>query len=292
MPANPRDPLFHCVERGVRKADLFVTDEDKGFYTRQLGRLAREMGLFVALYVLMDNHFHILIRATRELVGKLFLRLNSIYAREFNRRHELRGHIFEAHFRPVPVDSPGHQAAAAIYIPMNPVKDLGVERPELFEYSSFKYFLDPSKKPDWIDVAPVLEAFSRDPAEGLRRYLREVEGRRVMVLRNRESYRGAAVRDGGKPYKPRPVAEFSDSELMMILDTLLDRRLKRRLAEQARLPSQAFVLYVAAEMKLGSVRRLAALLGINRTAARRYIQEIAEDAWLKGKLCPTGLFRD
>lgn len=292
MPANSRAPLFHCVERGVRKADIFVTADDKEFYTYHLGRLAREMGLFVALYVLMDNHFHILIRAARELVGRLFMRLNSIYAREFNRRHELRGHIFEAHFRPIQVESAGHQAAVAIYIPMNPVKDLGVERPELFEHSSFKYFLDPSMKPDWIDLAPVLEAFASDPREGLRRYLREVESRRGMVLRNRSRYGIAARSDGGDRYKPKPTAEFSDSELMMILDTLLDKGLKLSLSGQTGLPSQAFALYAAAEIGLASVRRLAALLGIDRTAARRYIEEIAEDAWVKQKLMSTGFVQD
>ena len=261
---------WHCVARGVRKSDIFCGDEDKEFYLRQLARLTKELALSVAMYILMDNHFHFLIRAGRRVVGKLFLRAHTVYAREFNRRHGFRGRMFECHFRPYPIEGTLRLAAASLYIPMNAVKDLGFSRPQDYGFSSYRWLFAPDSAPDWIDMSPVLEVFSPDPEEARRTYVEAVEARRAVVARNRRLY---AIPPS--QVKPRLLCEYSDPEIRMMLDSLLVPELKHRLSQAALLPSEAFTLYAASKLNLAPFRRLAMLLGISASTGRRYVKEIA-----------------
>lgn len=269
---------FHCVGRGVRKADLFVDDRDKRVYLHHLGRLAPRMAATVAAFALMDNHFHVLVRAARSTLGNLFMRLHTVYARYFNERHGVQGHIFERHFRPFPIEDRFHLAATAVYIPLNPVKDLGLATPEAYEFCSYRHLVT-GRGPDWLDSSPILEAFAREGESGLDIYRRAVE-ERVQTVAGKRALYADVPEEAGRRLK----AEYSGTELSMILDTLLDASTKARLASASLLPGEAFVLYAALRMRLGSVRRLSATLGICRNYAGKWVREIGGDPALQSLL--------
>jgi len=264
--------IWHCVARGIRKNDIYGGDDDKDFYLRQAARLAREMAVAIMVYTLMDNHFHFLLRATRQTVGRFFLRLHTIYAREFNRRHSFRGHLFECNFRPYPIEGTLRLATASIYIPLNAVKDLGFLRPEDYRFSSHRFAVRPDSMPDWMDMSPVFRVFSPDLRLGRQRYLQAVESRTKMIGKKRKLYTAPPSQA-----KSRVACEYTDSDLGMILDTLLDPAITHRLSREVLLPSEALKLYTAERLQLGPVRRLAMLLGISNSTAQRYLMEISEE---------------
>ena len=63
------------------------------------------------------------------------LKVNSVYAREFNARHRRRGHLFGARFTDTVTRSEGHGRNAISYILDNPVRAGIVERFDEYNWS-------------------------------------------------------------------------------------------------------------------------------------------------------------
>ena len=52
---------YHVTARGNERKPLYPTDADRAHFLGLLGELPDRFGLRVHAYVLMDNHFHLLV---------------------------------------------------------------------------------------------------------------------------------------------------------------------------------------------------------------------------------------
>jgi REP element-mobilizing transposase RayT len=103
-------------------------------------------------YCLMKNHYHLVIEIRNENLSHGMQRLNSEYARKFNRRHARKGHLFEARFFSRVIDNEMYFFAVNSYIVLNPVRAGFVSHPASWPWSSYRQtargtpvcrFLDP-----------------------------------------------------------------------------------------------------------------------------------------------------
>ena len=62
-------------------------------------------------------------------------RLNGIYAREFNRRHHRRGHLFAERYAVTPIEDERHLSAACDYVLLNPLSAGLVHRADEWAWS-------------------------------------------------------------------------------------------------------------------------------------------------------------
>ena len=69
----------------------------------------------------MTTHVHLLIDVPDTSLSVGMHRINSVYARAFNRRHERSGPLQEKRFHSVRIESDGHLVQAFRYIARNPV---------------------------------------------------------------------------------------------------------------------------------------------------------------------------
>ena len=70
----------------------------------------------------MHTHYHLVVLTGLDpAVSAAMQRLNGVYAREFNRRHHRRGHLFGQRYSPTVVEDERHLAAACSYVLLNPV---------------------------------------------------------------------------------------------------------------------------------------------------------------------------
>ena len=69
MPRAPRvdlaDAVYHVTSRGNARADVFLTDDDPQRFLGQLAHHLELTGVLICAYVVMDNHFHLLVRTPR-----------------------------------------------------------------------------------------------------------------------------------------------------------------------------------------------------------------------------------
>ncbi len=70
----------------------------------------------------MTNHFHLIVEIRLPNLSAGMHRLNSVYAKWFNDRHERTGHVFERRFAAKRIEGDEQLRNTAQYIVDNPVK--------------------------------------------------------------------------------------------------------------------------------------------------------------------------
>lgn len=126
----------HLTARGVDDDPIFREDLDRYAFLTILRRVTERVEWTVVAWCLMDTHYHLLVvTAADPQVARALQTLNSVYAREFNRWYERRGHLFGARYRDTPIRDDFHLEAARGYVLRNPVKAGIVRRVEDWRWS-------------------------------------------------------------------------------------------------------------------------------------------------------------
>ena len=83
-------------------------------------------------YVLMGNHYHILLRTNQANLSKSMQWLALTYTRRFNNRHFRSGHLFQGRFKSIIVQNDAYLMRLSYYIHRNPLRAGIIDR--LAEY--------------------------------------------------------------------------------------------------------------------------------------------------------------
>jgi putative transposase len=86
---------YHVTARGNERKAIFRDDQDRRKFLELLGRGVEEFQLRLHCYVLMDNHYHLLVETPRGGLNRALRYLNGVYTQTFNRRHKRVGHLFQ-----------------------------------------------------------------------------------------------------------------------------------------------------------------------------------------------------
>jgi len=133
------DGYFHVTSRGVARRRIFLDEDDCLFFLSLLAETADRYVWEVYALCLMENHYHLVVEATREHLSDGMQWLNGVYAQEFNQRYGRWGHLFGARFASWVVASEEHLYAACRYVLENPVRAGLCERPEDWPWSASRW---------------------------------------------------------------------------------------------------------------------------------------------------------
>ncbi len=142
--------IYHITSRGNRRAAIFVDSDDR---RRMLDVIALAMARYDAelyAYCQMGNHYHLLLRTRRANLSRIMRHLNGEYARAFNLRHSLDGHLFQRRFHAVLVDRDAYLMEVCRYVELNPVRAGLVTRAAEWAWSSFKANTGLAAAPAWL----------------------------------------------------------------------------------------------------------------------------------------------
>lgn len=187
MPRKPRveyaGAVYHVMSRGNHMQKVFRTDEDDELFLATLGEACGRTGWKVHAYVLMGNHYHLLLETPEAnlVIGMQWLQ--STYTKRFNARHREWGHLFQGRYKAIPVEAEaGYFQAVATYIHLNPVRmkgyDFEKERLSNYRWSSYPAYDGKAPRPEWLCVGRVLDGLGlADTAAGWRKYAEYMSGR-------------------------------------------------------------------------------------------------------------------
>ena len=178
--------IYHVMNRGDRREPIFKDEADRQRFVETLGEVCAKAGWRVHAYVLMPNHFHLVVETPRpNLVAgmKWFL---GTYTSRFNRRHKLFGHLFSGRYKSLIVDGSarGYLKSVCDYVHLNPARAQLVatdEQLRCFAWSSWPAYLwAPSKRPEWLRVDRLLGEYGipKDSWTGRQRLEQGLEERR------------------------------------------------------------------------------------------------------------------
>ena len=162
--------VHHVTSRGNERRDIFYDDTDREMFLSFLGTAVRRFGWSLTAFVLMTNHFHLVIQTPEGNLSRGMHWLNGKYAGWFNRRHKRWGHLFGGRFKAILVEKETYFTNVLRYVVLNPVGAGMVERPEDYRWSSYRSTAGLEKAPEWLDIRAALDPFAPDAAVAVRYY--------------------------------------------------------------------------------------------------------------------------
>ena len=104
-------------------------------------KYAQELEIEIYAYCLMSNHVHILIGNSNKTMSKFMQKLETSYAKKFNRKYERHGHVFNDRFLSKNIDDDERFKTVIRYILQNPMKAGMCDNNE-YLWSSFKELVE------------------------------------------------------------------------------------------------------------------------------------------------------
>ena len=95
--------VYHVMARGDGGKAIFIEKEDYLLFLHWLSRVCGSHGWRVHAWVLMGNHFHLLLETPEaNLTSGMRILLGS-HGQAWNRRHQRRGHVLQGRYKSIPV---------------------------------------------------------------------------------------------------------------------------------------------------------------------------------------------
>ena len=144
MARQPRLALpgypHHVIQRGNNRQPIVLDETDRRMlYSLWLEESQRHK-VAVNAYVLLDNHFHMLLTPPSDEAMSLMMQsVGRTYVRYFNKRHNRSGTLWEGRYKSSLIDSEGYLLTCMAYIDLNPVRAGLAESAEDFSWSSYKH---------------------------------------------------------------------------------------------------------------------------------------------------------
>jgi putative transposase len=99
--------LYHVMARGNRRERIYHDDDDRRFFLAAISEACERTGWRVHAWVLMSNHYHLLIQTPEPNLVDGMKWLQNTYTRRFNIRHRLWGRLFGDRYKAMPVEGEG-----------------------------------------------------------------------------------------------------------------------------------------------------------------------------------------
>jgi REP element-mobilizing transposase RayT len=163
---------YHINANAVDGMTLFRDDVDRERFYNLLADQIVDSHWTLLEYTLMSTHYHLLLRIEKPTLSSGFKRLQSRYARAYNRRHERRGVVWLKRFDSVLIESERHLFEVVRYIALNAPRAKMVEAPESWPWCSYGSAIGAYPADPIVNEKELLALFAREPRVA-RRVLRE-----------------------------------------------------------------------------------------------------------------------
>ena len=167
--------IYHVTTRGDEGSDVFIDDQDRLQFLAVLSEVVSRTGWLVHAYVLMDNHYHLLIETPTNNLSRGMRQLNGVYTQRFNSTHGSGGRVFQGRFKAVLLEREPYLLELCRYIVLNPLRLKAVKNISRYRWSSYRATAGEVKSPAWLKTDWVLSHFGRSSNVAQRKYAEYVE---------------------------------------------------------------------------------------------------------------------
>lgn len=174
--------IYHVLARGDRKEAIFEGDRDREYFLKTLGEACGRSGFVVHAYVLLSNHYHLLLETPEANLSEGMGWLQNTFTRRMNVVQGRWGHLFGGRYKSLVTEGGDGFWALMDYIHLNPVRAGLIHAGggwEDYRWSSLPGYLGPARKrPHWLETRMGFEVVGvSDSVGGRREFRRILEGR-------------------------------------------------------------------------------------------------------------------
>ena len=151
--------VWHVTSRGNERRDIFRDDRDRERFLGIVGDVVGAMKWRLHAFVLMSNHFHLLIETPEPNLSRGMRQINGVYTQWFNWRRKRVGHLMQGRFKSVLVEKESHLLELCRYVVLNPVRAGLVQTAGQWRWSNYRATAALGKGPHWLEIDWTLDQF-------------------------------------------------------------------------------------------------------------------------------------
>jgi putative transposase len=131
----------HVIQRGNNRQTIFASAENHQVLLDLMAESAKRFEVDVHAYVLMDNHFHLLLTPrTQNGLPLMMQAVGRRYVRYFNDLQGRTGTLWEGRYRSTVIEAERFLLACMTYIDLNPVRAGVVAQAGDYPWSSYGHY--------------------------------------------------------------------------------------------------------------------------------------------------------
>lgn len=173
MPRRKRNvepyTLQHVIQRGNNRNYIYEDNRDKKEFLSILETALCTYEATLLQYVLMDNHYHLLVKVGEKPLSSLVWFLNRSYTLYYNQRYNRIGTIYGGRYKSYVLTETQKFYSTVRYIVQNPVKASLVGSPAEYRWSGHASVV--KKEAGIVDRLALLGFFSPDIKLAMVRYI-------------------------------------------------------------------------------------------------------------------------
>ena len=138
-PLRPIDEglVYHVINRGNNRQDVFRKDEDYEAFLRALVELKARKPFELYGYCLMRNHFHLLVRPRETSISRIVQSLLVSHTQRYHKHNRSGGHVWQGRFKSPVIQTDEHLLTVLRYIEANPLRARIVKRADEYPWTSY-----------------------------------------------------------------------------------------------------------------------------------------------------------
>jgi len=189
--------FYHVMARGNEGKRIFRGVRDRDRFLSLLDDAHVRYRTLVYVYALMNDHYHLLIETEKANLSKAIHYLNVSHSVYLNRRYGRSGHLFQGRYKSVLVDKEPYLLELSRYLHINVVRAGVEDRLNDPRWTSYRYYVGASDKPDWLCTDWLIDRLGGDWPTVRRKYQEFVMDGLRSEIRSpfQDVYRGAILGD-------------------------------------------------------------------------------------------------
>ena len=144
--------------------------DDRGVFLNVIDNVVQRFGWLLHSYVLMDDHYHLVVEVPGANLSKGMRQLNGVYTQHFNRRHQVDGPIFQGRFKSVVFEKKEYLLPLCRHVVLNPARTGAGKAFKSYRWSSHRAMSGDIRKPDFLVTESVLGHFGKREKDCQKKY--------------------------------------------------------------------------------------------------------------------------
>ena len=157
--------FYHITCRGIERRRIYADDNDRYKFLALLTDSLETYQVVLYAYILMSNHFHLLIQTRKANCSEFMRHFNICYTGWFNWCHNRCGNLYQGRYKACLVDADNYLLEVSRYLQLNSVRVRGMRSLDYrdkwryaqdYHWSSIHGYLDEKKVVKYIDYSLII----------------------------------------------------------------------------------------------------------------------------------------
>lgn len=180
--------LYYISSVGNGGNNIFKDSEDGNLLLEALEGVCIRFNWKCLAFSFLSDCYHLVIETPQANLSKGMRQLNGTYTQNYNRRHDIGGHVFQGRYKSILVQRDKFLVPLIKEIFLFPLNAGFVKNPREFKWASCKYLYEKEEAPNWLESSWFSEGFNS--VEDLDHYIMDGETPHILAQTRKQIYLG------------------------------------------------------------------------------------------------------